>query len=169
MNSWFVSYLRVSTDKRGRSGLGLEAQREAVRAYVAKAGSALVEEVVEVESGHKAKRPQLARALALCRHCHVNWVQAMLNRPGFPGGHLVWVRRPRLALGVGIVARFGLCRGTLPMGSSRRRLLNQSTHSSVANSTASKLRPSARGAGSRPAACRGRHAARHGRNRSTGQ
>jgi hypothetical protein len=49
----FVSYLRVSTDKQGRSGLGLEAQRDAVSRYLNGGRWKLVAEYVEVESGHK--------------------------------------------------------------------------------------------------------------------
>ncbi len=60
----FVSYLRVSTDGQGRSGLGLEAQRQAVAAHVAQAGGEVVTEFQEVESGKRADRPQLAAALA---------------------------------------------------------------------------------------------------------
>ena len=63
----FVSYLRVSTDSQGRSGLGLEAQRQAVAAHVAQTSGVLVAEFQEVESGKRADRPQLAAALAACR------------------------------------------------------------------------------------------------------
>ncbi len=63
----FVAYLRVSTDSQGRSGLGLEAQRQAVAAYVAQAGGEVVAEFQEVESGKRADRPQLAAALVSCR------------------------------------------------------------------------------------------------------
>ena len=63
----FVAYLRVSTDGQGRSGLGLEAQRQAVAAYVVQAGGEVVAEFQEVESGKRADRPQLAAALASCR------------------------------------------------------------------------------------------------------
>ena len=63
----FVSYLRVSTDSQGRSGLGLEAQRQAVAACVAQAGGGVVAEFQEVERGKRTDRPQLAAALASCR------------------------------------------------------------------------------------------------------
>ena len=52
----FVSYLRVSTDGQGRSGLGLEAQRQAVAAHVAQAGGLLLAEFQEVESGKRQAR-----------------------------------------------------------------------------------------------------------------
>ena len=63
----FVSYLRVSTDGQGRSGLGLEAQRQAVAAHVAQVRGTLLAEFQEVESGKRTDRPQLAAALAACR------------------------------------------------------------------------------------------------------
>src|SRR3981189_134225 len=58
----FVSYLRVSTDKQGRSGLGLEAQREAVARYLNGGQWKLVAEYVEVEGGKRNPRPQLQAA-----------------------------------------------------------------------------------------------------------
>jgi DNA invertase Pin-like site-specific DNA recombinase len=63
----FVSYLRVSTDKQGRSGLGLESQRAAVAAFLNGGQWELVAEFVEVETGKRADRPVLAQALAACR------------------------------------------------------------------------------------------------------
>ena len=76
----FVSYLRVSTDGQGRSGLGLEAQRQAVAAYVSQAGGEVVAEFREVESGKRADRPQLAAALASCRTRRAVLVIAKLDR-----------------------------------------------------------------------------------------
>jgi DNA invertase Pin-like site-specific DNA recombinase len=63
----FISYLRVSTDKQGRSGLGLEAQREAISRYLNGGDWSLIVEVVEIESGKRNDRPKLAEALAACR------------------------------------------------------------------------------------------------------
>ena len=73
-----VTYLRVSTDRQGQSGLGLEAQRAAVASYMA--SRTLVGEFVEVESGRKDNRPQLAAALALCRQHKARLVIAKLDR-----------------------------------------------------------------------------------------
>ena len=61
----FVSYLRVSTARQGRSGLGLEAQRKAVEDYLNGGNWQLVKQFVEVESGKKADRPQLEKAFQL--------------------------------------------------------------------------------------------------------
>lgn len=76
----FVSYLRVSTDKQGRSGLGLEAQRQAVADYLNGGRWQLLAEFVEVESGSRDERPKLAEALALCRLHGAVLVIAKLDR-----------------------------------------------------------------------------------------
>ena len=70
MQGRFASYLRVSTDRQGKSGLGLEAQRAAVAAHLNVGAWTLLDEMIEIEieSGKAtADRPQLARAMALCR------------------------------------------------------------------------------------------------------
>lgn len=77
----FVSYLRVSTARQGRSGLGLEAQREAVRAYVeGRAGTIIAPEYLETESGKRNDRPQLQAALGRCRATGATLVVAKLDR-----------------------------------------------------------------------------------------
>ncbi|MFN9545185.1 MAG: recombinase family protein, partial [Alphaproteobacteria bacterium] len=76
----FIAYLRVSTDKQGKSGLGLEAQREAVMRYLNGGSWDLVNEFVEVESGKRDERPQLAAALAACRRHKATLVIAKLDR-----------------------------------------------------------------------------------------
>lgn len=77
----FVSYLRVSTARQGRSGLGLEAQREAVRCFVeARAGKIIPPEFVETESGKRNDRPQLQAALARCKVTGATLVVAKLDR-----------------------------------------------------------------------------------------
>lgn len=79
-NGRFVAYYRVSTDKQGRSGLGLEAQREAVTAYLNGGTWTLIAEFTEVESGKRADRPRLAEALTLCRVHGATLVIAKLDR-----------------------------------------------------------------------------------------
>lgn len=76
----FVSYLRVSTDKQGRSGLGLEAQREAVTRYLNGGNWTLAAEYVETESGKRSDRPKLAAALAHARAIRATVVFAKLDR-----------------------------------------------------------------------------------------
>jgi DNA invertase Pin-like site-specific DNA recombinase len=76
----FVSYLRVSTDQQGRSGLGLEGQRKAVADYLNGGRWKLVTEFVEVESGRKSDRPELTKALSACRLHGAMLVVAKLDR-----------------------------------------------------------------------------------------
>jgi DNA invertase Pin-like site-specific DNA recombinase len=76
----FVAYYRVSTDKQGKSGLGLDAQRAAVRQRLNGGPWKLVAEFTEVESGKRAKRPQLEAALAACKKQKAKLVVAKLDR-----------------------------------------------------------------------------------------
>jgi DNA invertase Pin-like site-specific DNA recombinase len=76
----FVSYLRVSTDKQGRSGLGLEAQREAVLRYLNGGQWKLLAEYVEVESGKRNSRPQLQAAISHAKAAGAKLVIARLDR-----------------------------------------------------------------------------------------
>ena len=76
----YIAYYRVSTDKQGKSGLGLEAQQQAVAQFLAGRGE-LLAEFTEVESGKRhTNRPQLAEALALCRKHKARLVIAKLDR-----------------------------------------------------------------------------------------
>lgn len=79
-NGKFISYLRVSTARQGASGLGLEAQREAVERYLNGGHWQLVQEIVEVESGKRNDRPAIAEALRLCRLHKATLVIAKLDR-----------------------------------------------------------------------------------------
>jgi DNA invertase Pin-like site-specific DNA recombinase len=79
----FIAYYRVSTKRQGLSGLGLDAQRESVAAYMTSIpGSKLAGEFVEVEHGTRKgnNRPQLAAALAQCRVSGATLVIAKLDR-----------------------------------------------------------------------------------------
>ena len=75
-----VAYFRVSTAQQGRSGLGLEAQRETVQAFVAGRGWTVLESFTEIESGKRADRPELARAMRRCRLTGATLVVARLDR-----------------------------------------------------------------------------------------
>ncbi|QQP94064.1 recombinase family protein (plasmid) [Skermanella sp. TT6] len=63
----FVTYYRVSTQRQGRSGLGLEAQQAAVTAFLAGRDAQVIGEYREIESGRKSDRQQLAAAMLMCR------------------------------------------------------------------------------------------------------
>jgi DNA invertase Pin-like site-specific DNA recombinase len=79
-----VAYLRVSTARQGRSGLGLEAQRENIARFAATEGYEVVGEFVEVETGKGAdaleRRPQLTAALNAARKRKGSVVVAKLDR-----------------------------------------------------------------------------------------
>jgi DNA invertase Pin-like site-specific DNA recombinase len=74
----YIAYYRVSTDRQGKSGLGLEAQQKAVGDYLN--GGDLVDEYTEVESGKRNERPALAEALAACKRQKAKLVIAKLDR-----------------------------------------------------------------------------------------
>lgn len=74
-----VAYYRVSTDKQGRSGLGLDAQREAVRRFMGD-DYPPVREFTEVESGKLSSRPELAKALAAAKMLRLPLVVAKVDR-----------------------------------------------------------------------------------------
>lgn len=80
MSQKLVAYVRVSTDKQGRSGLGLEAQEAAVDGYAAAHNNDIIARFVEVESGKRNDRPELAKALAVCRKHKATLVIAKLDR-----------------------------------------------------------------------------------------
>jgi len=76
----YVSYLRVSTQRQGVSGLGLEAQRRAVEDYINGNGHEVVAEFMETESGRRDDRPQLEAALRECRLRRAALVVANMSR-----------------------------------------------------------------------------------------
>lgn len=76
----YIAYYRVSTDRQGRSGLGLDAQRETVLRHVHHQAGPLLAEFTEVESGKRSDRPQLHTALAACRTHKAVLIIAKLDR-----------------------------------------------------------------------------------------
>ena len=66
-NKVFIAYYRVSTQRQGQSGLGLDAQKAAVQDYVRSENGELMKEFTEVESGRKTNRVQLAEAIRLSK------------------------------------------------------------------------------------------------------
>jgi DNA invertase Pin-like site-specific DNA recombinase len=80
MSVKLVAYLRVSTRKQGQSGLGLEGQQAAIRAYAQLEGTDIIAEYVEVESGKRNDRPALANALAFAKRMKAVLIVAKMDR-----------------------------------------------------------------------------------------
>jgi DNA invertase Pin-like site-specific DNA recombinase len=79
----FVAYYRVSSKKQGRSGLGLDAQRDAAAGHAARDGGRIVREFTEVESGtgrKLRKRHELLAAIEFCRAAKATLLVAKLDR-----------------------------------------------------------------------------------------
>jgi DNA invertase Pin-like site-specific DNA recombinase len=76
----YVAYYRVSTDRQGRSGLGLDAQKRAVDDFLRATGGTLHAEFVEVQSGGDNARAKLAEALKLCKLTRSTLLIAKLDR-----------------------------------------------------------------------------------------
>jgi len=78
--SGYASYLRVSTDKQGKSGLGLEAQRQMVSNFVQGLDGEVEQEFVEVASGRSARRQELDKALRYCKRNKCTLLVGKLDR-----------------------------------------------------------------------------------------
>lgn len=76
----FISYIRVSTVQQGESGLGLEAQRQAVADHLRNVSGELTREYVEIESGKRSDRPQLREAINACEQERAVLIIAKLDR-----------------------------------------------------------------------------------------
>ena len=75
-----VTYIRVSTQRQGKSGLGLSAQENAVREFAAQHDARIVGSFVEVESGRDDERPELAKAIAYTKRQRATLIVAKLDR-----------------------------------------------------------------------------------------
>jgi DNA invertase Pin-like site-specific DNA recombinase len=76
----YISYLRVSTERQGRSGLGLEAQKQAIVSFMSGGRGKLLKEYLEVESGKNNNRPTLLEALEACKRTGATLLIAKLDR-----------------------------------------------------------------------------------------
>jgi DNA invertase Pin-like site-specific DNA recombinase len=76
----YIAYLRVSTARQGQSGLGLEAQQAAVNGFVKQHGGVILQTFVEVESGKRSDRPELAKALVAAKKAKATLLIAKLDR-----------------------------------------------------------------------------------------
>lgn len=108
MATKYVAYYRVSTDKQGRSGLGLESQRQLVSSYEAD----IIGEFTEIESGKIDNRPQLELALDLCRRKGAAILIAKIDRLSRDAAFLLTLRKA----GVDIIAADMPNAGTLEFG-----------------------------------------------------
>jgi DNA invertase Pin-like site-specific DNA recombinase len=75
-----IAYERVSTARQGASGLGLEAQRQAIEAHAGQRGATIIARFTEIESGRNPDRPELGRALHLAKVTGATMVIAKLDR-----------------------------------------------------------------------------------------
>lgn len=80
MEGRFISYIRVSTLKQGRSGLGEEAQRATIQETATRNGWTVLQEFKEIESGKIDDRPQLRKALEACKRTGARLLVAKLDR-----------------------------------------------------------------------------------------
>ncbi len=78
--SRYIAYYRVSTARQGRSGLGLDAQRDSINSYLNSTSGELIGAYTEIESGRRSDRNELARALAICRVQRCSLIIAKLDR-----------------------------------------------------------------------------------------
>lgn len=76
----YVAYYRVSTQKQGQSGLGLDAQKQAVKEFLSQCGSELIDEFVEVESGKRSDRPEFTKAADYAELANAAVLVAKLDR-----------------------------------------------------------------------------------------
>lgn len=80
MKKRYVAYYRVSTQKQGQSGLGLDAQKQAVSEFLSQDGGEVIDEFVEVESGKRADRPEFTKAADYAELANATVLVAKLDR-----------------------------------------------------------------------------------------
>jgi DNA invertase Pin-like site-specific DNA recombinase len=134
-----IAYYRVSTQRQGRSGLGIEAQRSAVARFAEAEDMALIGDFVEVETGKGAdaldRRPQLAAALATARSARCPVVVAKLDRlsrdVAFISG-LMAQRVPFIVAELGADADPFMLHLYAALAEKERRLISERTRSALA-------------------------------------
>ena len=104
----FVAYFRVSTERQGQSGLGLEAQQAAVKQYA----DSIIHSFTEIESGKHDDRPQLQAAIAMCKRSGAALLIAKIDRLSRQAAFLLTLRDS----GVQIIAADMPHAGTLEFG-----------------------------------------------------
>src|SRR5215204_716080 len=136
MNS-AIAYYRVSTQRQGRSGLGIEAQRSTVTRFAEAEGIALLQEFVEVETGKGSdaldRRPQLAAALAAARCAKCPVLVAKLDRlsRAFISG-LMAQRVPFIVAELGADADPFMLHLYAALAEKERRLISERTRAALA-------------------------------------
>lgn len=93
-----VAYYRVSTKRQGASGLGLAAQREAVRKFAEQHGAKIIAEHTETESGKLTTRPELIKAIARAKRSKATLIVAKLDRLARNAGFLLTLQGSGLPL-----------------------------------------------------------------------
>jgi DNA invertase Pin-like site-specific DNA recombinase len=139
MNS-AVAYYRVSTQRQGRSGLGIEAQRAAVARFAEAEGIAIIQEFTEIETGKGAdaldRRPQMTAALALARQAKCPVVVAKLDRlsrdVAFIAGLMVQ-RMPFIVAELGADADPFMLHLYAALAEKERRLISERTKAALAS------------------------------------
>ncbi len=84
----YVAYFRVSTERQGQSGLGLEAQQAQVKAYA----DSIIHSFTEIESGKHDDRPQLQAAIAMCKSTGAALLIAKIDRLSRQAAFLLTLR-----------------------------------------------------------------------------
>ena len=92
----FVTYYRVSTAKQGASGLGLEAQQQAVRGYLERVHGKELASFTEIESGKRNDRPKLEEAILRCRQTGATLLVSKLDRLSRDAAFLLQLRNSNL-------------------------------------------------------------------------
>src|SRR5829696_2596548 len=130
----FVAYYRVSTERQGRSGLGLAAQRKAVEDFLNGGNWRLVAAFTEIESGKHSDRPALSKAFQACRLRRARLVIAKLDRLSRDAHFLLGLEKA----GVDFVAADMPTANRLPVGimamvaDEERRMISKRTKEALA-------------------------------------